>query len=61
MDLLYQQYIEALHAYTTHMEDEQIRERWKKASQAYLTALGATRSLPNPPCIGKIGGGLKNT
>ena len=61
MDQLYQQYMNALQAYTKHMENEQIREQWKKASQAYLTALGATRSLPNPPGIGKIGGSLKHS
>jgi hypothetical protein len=61
MNVLYQQYIEALQAYTNHMNNEQAREQWKKASQAYLTALGATRSLPDPPSIRKIGGSLKNT
>lgn len=61
MDSLYQQYIEALQSYTNHMDNEQARERWRIASHAYLTALGATRSLSNPPSIGKIGGGLKNT
>lgn len=51
MDQLYQNYIKALQDYTNHMEDQQIRDRWKEASQAYLTALGATRTLPDPPRI----------
>lgn len=51
MEQLYKNYINALQAYTRNMDDQQIREQWKLASDAYLTALGATRTLPDPPRI----------